>query len=274
MRSIHSLLLGLAALASMGIGPASQAAIIVEYDLDSITTASPPATFAATTVDPNVSALSLSRGAGINAAGLARGFSSNDFDPTNATVADAIADNEYLQWGFTTNPNTITSLQTMNFSLRRSATNAHANFELRASLDDFATPGSTVATFQYLGRSSGTAPGVVVPFQWMTTDTPGQDAGNPITPIVLSTTPILAAIPGSTNVTFRLYAFGALPGAALTNTIALGRADSATSPPPVPVNGPGGPSIEGIVVLIPEPASGLLLMGSALGLVLAARSRR
>lgn len=257
--------------ACLALGSAAHAAIIVEYDIDSITTASPPATFAATTVDPNATGLPLSRGAGILAAGLARGFSSDNFDPLNATVADAIADNEYYQWGFSTDPGTITSLTTMDFSLRRSAVNAHRDFELQVSFDGFATAGTTVSTFSYWGRNSGTAPGVIVPYQWMTTDTPGQGNGNRIAPITLSTVPALTAIPGGSTVTFRLYAFGALAGAATSNTIAIGRADDAVSPPSTPINGPGGPSIQGTIVVIPEPAT-LSLAGC--GLFAAALVRR
>jgi hypothetical protein len=254
----------LAALLSVALIERGDAAIIAEYDLVGLTTTA-PATVSATTADPGVTPALLSRGTGIDAAGLTRGFSAQNFNLTGASVNDAIAQNEYFEWGFTVNPGSIASLTTMDFSLRRSATNGPSNFEVRSSLDNFATPGTTLATFQYLGRSSGTAPGVVVPFQWMTTDTPGQGDGNLITPIVLSTQPSLQAIPGGTSVTFRLYVWGNLAGAAVTNTVALGR-QSAT-------NGPGGPSIEGTVVTIPEPTS-FALIGFAMtaGLVALRRS--
>jgi hypothetical protein len=98
----------------------------------------------------------------------------------------------------------------------------------------------------------------------MTTDTPGQGDGNLITPIVLSTVPSLQAIPEGTDVTFRLYVWGNLTGAAATNTVAIGRQSAA--------NGAGGPSIQGIVVAIPEPAS-LALTVTAMAVALVVRRR-
>lgn len=252
-----------AALLSVALLGRSQGAIISEYNLSALTTTA-PATVAATTSN-GVTSAPLSRGAGLNPAGLTRGFSSDNISLTGATVNDAIAASEYYEWGFTPVTGSKVSLTSMDFSLRRSATNGPSNFEVRSSLDNFATPGTTLATFQYLGRSSGTAPGVVVPFQWMTTDTPGQGDGNLISPIVLSTVPSLQNIGEETTVTFRLYVWGNLAGAATSNTVALGR-QSAT-------NGPGGPSIQGVVVAVPEPTC-FALLGFAMtaGLVALRRS--
>lgn len=252
----------LAAFFSAALIGRSQGAVITEYDLSAVPVTAVD-TVAATTSSFAVTSAPLTRGAGIDPAGLTRGFSANNFSLTGASVNDAIAANEYFEWGFTVETGAIVSLTSMDFSLRRSATNGPSNFEVRASLDDFATPGTTVATFNYLGRSSGTAPAVVAPFQWMTTDTPGQGDGNLITPIALSTVPSLQAIPEGTEVTFRLYVWGNLTGAAASNTVALGR-QSAT-------NGPGGPSIQGIVVAIPEPASFVLTLTGMAGALLVRR---
>jgi hypothetical protein len=260
MRRIHSLLFGLAALGPL-LASATHAAIIVEYDLTGLATTPEPATASPTTVDPNVSGLLLTRGAGLGPAGLTNGYSADEFSVGAAgdSLAEAVAAGDYFQWGFTTNANTLTSLTQLGFSMRRSAVDAPSNFEVQASLDGFATPGTPVASFTYLGRSSGTAPGVVAPFQWMTTDTPGQNAGNQILPaaLLLADDLVLQALPGGTTVTFRMFGWGN-GNVAVTNTVALGRFD--------------GPTVEGVVIPIPEPAS-LALVGSALAFACAARRR-
>jgi hypothetical protein len=84
----------------------------------------------------------------------------------------------------------------------------------------------------------------------MTVDTPGQGAGNPITPQLLSDDLPLLAIGPNTSVTFRLYIWAANAGAAESNTVALGRID--------------GPTINGTVITIPEPTTFVLVIGIAL----------
>jgi hypothetical protein len=238
----------LAVAIAAAIASAANAAIIVDYDLTGLPVGG-VATASATTVAPGVTAELLTRGPGINQAGLTNGFSSDNFT-LGSSLAAAIANGDYYQFGFDTDATSVVSLTDFGTSLRRSATNGPNNFHLYASLDDFATAGSEVASWQYFGRSSGTAPAVVVPFQWMTTDTPGQNAGNPITPQLLSDDPQLLAIGPNTSVTFRLYVWGNLVGAADSNTVALGRFD--------------GPTINGTVITIPEPATLVLVSGIAL----------
>lgn len=241
---------------------AAHAAIIVDYDLTGLsgTAGMEPATVAPTTVDPGVTGIVLSRGPGLDVANLTNGFSADQYSVGTAgdTLAEAVAAGDFFQWGFTTNANTITALTQLGFSLRRSATDGPSHYQVQASLDGFATAGTAVATFDYLGRSSGTAPGVVAPFQWMTTDTPGQGNGNQILPaaLLLADDPILQGIPGNTAVTFRLYGWG--NGAvAISNTVALGRID--------------GPTVEGVIVEIPEPASFVLAGCAIAGLVVSRR---
>jgi hypothetical protein len=223
------------------------AATIVDYDLTGLTTTA-PANTPATTVAAGVTADPLTRGPGLNPAGLTNGFSSDSFT-LGSSLATAIANGDYYQFGFDTDATSIVSLTDFGTSLRRSAINAPNNFHLHASFDDFATAGFEVASWQYLGRSSGTA-GTPTPFQWMTTDTPGQNGGNPITPQLLSDDPQLLAIGPNTSVTFRLYVWGNNAGAADSNTVALGRID--------------GPTINGTVITIPEPTSVVLLTGVAI----------
>jgi hypothetical protein len=246
-------------ISGLTIGLAAQGALIVEYHLAGATT-TPPADWPATTVAPGISAAdNLFRGPGIEPAGLTNGFSANNWT-LNSSSETARANGDYFGWGFTVTPGYKVSLSTLDLNMRRSAVNAPDHFELYASLDGFATS-MLVASWTYFGRNSGTA-GTPEPYAWMTTDTPGQGAGNPILTQNLADDPLLQNIPGGTTVSFRLYGWGNNSGAADSNTIALGRT-TATTP-----NSSGGPSIGGTIELIPEPASLLTLAGlTGIGLV-------
>lgn len=241
------------------LAPMAHAAVIVDYYLAGATSGSPPVTWAPTDAADGVEGLNLTRGPGINPAGLNNGFSANDWtEGAYQNSATAQANGDYYQFGFTVEAGHSVSVGTFDTNLRRSATNAPNRFELYASLDNFATAGTLVTSFQYRGRSNGTAPDPLTPYQWMTTDTPGQDGGNPILTQDLSGASILQNIAENTTVTFRLYAYSDLgTGATLTNTVALGRFD--------------GPKLQGTVEVIPEPGAVALL---ALGLPLIARRRR
>lgn len=221
--------------------PAS-AATIVDYNLTGLTAAAPPDTVAATTVAAGVSADLLSRGPGILPNGLTNGYSSNSWT-LGSSEALAIANGDFYQWGFDVDATHTVSVSNFDTNLRRSAIAAPSNFLLYVSLDDFATAGTLAASFMYLGRSSGTA-GSPTPYQWMTTDTPGQGDGNPISTQDLSGVALLQNIAPGSSVTFRLYAWGDTAGAADTNTVALGRVQ--------------GPLLSGTITEIPEPASLIL----------------
>jgi hypothetical protein len=241
--------IALALAVSLYSASALKAATIVNYDLTGLTTTAPTTT-PATTVAAGVTADPLSRGAGINPAGLTNGFSSDNW--TNVTADGgtidknrAIANGDYYQWAVTLDASHSASIAAFDTNLRRSAIDAPMNYELQYSFDSFATPGLAAADFQYLGRSSGTAPGTITPFQWMTTDTPGQNGGNPIQTQDVSGIAALQNIAPGSQVTFRLYAWGSgSAGAASSNTVALGRTQ--------------GPLLSGSVVEIPEPTSVVL----------------
>lgn len=238
----------LTAVFAMAVSAAANAAVIVDYDLTGLTTTAPAST-SATAVGVGITGHELTRGPGVEAAGLTNGFSADNWT-LGSSLATAIASDEYYQFGFDVDATHRVSLSTFDTSLRRSAVNGPDNFHLFASFDGFATPGFEVASWNYFGRNSGTAPNPVTPFQWMTTDTPGQGNGNPITPQLLSDDPQLLNIGPNTSVTFRLYVWGDNDGAADSNTVALGRID--------------GPTIEGVITQVPEPASMLLVCGVAM----------
>ena len=142
----------IAALASI-----TQAATIVDYNLTGLTTTAPTTT-PATTVAAGVTADPLSRGPGINPAGLTNGFSSDNWtnvaaDTGTIDKARAISMGDFYQWAITVDATHTVSLSGFDTNLRRSAVDAPMNFELQYSFDNFAMAGTTAAQFMYLGRS-------------------------------------------------------------------------------------------------------------------------
>jgi hypothetical protein len=254
--------------AALGIAAALpvQGAIVVQYNGSgsSGTAGAEPVSLAATAnSSPNVTASSLTRGSGIGTAALANGYSGNNWDPTNSTQSAAVAANDFFQWSFTVNSGFEADISSFDATLRRSAIDGPKHFALQYSFDGFATAGATAVTFNYFGRNSGTAPGTVTPFQWMTTDTPGQTAGNRISQQDLSGVAALQDIAGGTTVTFRLYGWGDGAGAT-SNTVALGR----NTAPLTADNGNGeaGAQLNGVVTAVPEPmtagVAGLFVLGA------------
>jgi hypothetical protein len=216
--------------------------------------------FAATTVANGLSAEPLTRGPGLNATNLTRGFTSNQWSiiPWEADGrATAIAEGDFYQFAFTVAEGRVATLHTLDHALRRSAVNAPMYYEWQYSFDGFATPGQTVeprgpvweslgwntSYFTYHGRSAieaGGVAGVAENFNYITVRVDGQDEGNAMPTFDLSQEPLLQEIPGGSTVTFRLYAWGNDQTTA-TNTVAIGR-DSADQI--------GGPMIFGTVNMV------------------------
>ncbi|WP_299338562.1 T9SS type A sorting domain-containing protein [uncultured Psychroserpens sp.] len=100
----------------------------------------------ATGNDPSISSVGITRGAGIN---LRAGtdFTSNNW--TGASLADAITNNDYMQWSTTASATNDIEIQTVDIRLRRN-TNGPENWQLYYSLDNFATAGIAVNTPQTL----------------------------------------------------------------------------------------------------------------------------
>jgi hypothetical protein len=263
--------------------PGPTPSMLLNYDLLGLPSSGPPATW-----DPNdaavqnssqavegITGLALSSGPGIVAAGLGNGFSANNWTNVNdgtgnpVTKANAIAVGDYFQFGLAVDATHEASLSTLDFTLRRSATNAPMNYELQYSLDGFATAGVPIllsgnSEFQYLGRTSGNSPDpnpiLTDPDRYMTLDSGGRPnatltPGDQITTFDLS---VISALQSLTNqtVTFRLFGWGdGAAGAANSNTIAIAR-----------VNGPrfGGfisslPGAGASLSAVPEPGSMLLI---------------
>lgn len=244
----------------------AQSGVILDFNLAAVPN-SPVPTFAPTTVAAGLESNGLSRGPGVAATNLTGGYSAGGWTAgplgdNGPSRANAIASNRYLGFNLVVGGRYLASLDSVWFSLRRSAVNAPLYFELQYSLDGFVTPGVKVADFTFRARVSGSSPtlpatlsenpedyfrfgaperadeeGFVLPPdpgpQIDTTTTPGR----PVPPMDLSTFADLQNIPGGTTVSFRLYAWGN-GSTATSNTVAFGRVN--------------GPQITGEVIVDPN----------------------
>ncbi len=152
-------------------------------------------TYTATTINSNLNSSSLTRGSGITATGLARGFSANAWENL-ATKATAVSTNEYFQYTVKANTGYKVSLSTLDATLRRTSTAPNA-YIWKYSIDgtNFYEIGTDVSF-------TSTADGVAQ------------------TQIDLSGIPALQNVASGTTITFRIYAWG---GTSLTSTFAFAR---------------------------------------------------
>ena len=144
-------------------------------------------TVASTTTDANLNTSTISRGAGITATALPNGFSSSTYT-VSGTLANAVTNNQYMQFTVNPKPGYQTSLSSLDANLRRSATGPNA-YQWKYSLDGFATAGVDIGS----------------PVSYTLTTS----AGDPQTQINLSGISALQNIQTVSTVTFRLYPYGA-----------------------------------------------------------------
>lgn len=159
----------------------------------------------ATTADANLTVSPISRGSGLSPSALNNAFSSN----TNGTslgdgftansLANAIAQNAFLQFTITANTGFQVSLTVLNANFRRSA-NGPTDFQWQYSFDGFVTPGVNISSS--------------INFTSTATNGVSQAA------IDLSTITALQNVPSTTTITIRLYGWNA---SATGGTFALGR---------------------------------------------------
>lgn len=149
----------------------------------------------ATTLNPNLNISTINRGSGINPTNLNDAFSSNNFT-LNGTQASALANNDYLQFQISPLSGYQVSLNSLDVTLRRSNTGPNT-YIWRYSTDG--------VNFNNIG-----AP-ISLP-----------NSGNGITQtqINLSIIPELQNVPFGTDITFRLYTWGATN---FNGTFAIGR---------------------------------------------------
>ncbi len=170
----------------------------------------------------------------------------------------AIADGDYYEWGMTLDATHTASLSKLDLTLRRGELASPNNFELQASLDNFATAPIVLLTSTYNGRAEGDAPtpdpALDTPFFYMANDVTGRpnttfSPTDPIPTVDLSTFAALQNIAASSTLKFRMYAWG-------------GSSDTATFGFRVT-----GPKVTGIVsaisglgsgAAVPEPSTAVL----------------
>ncbi len=154
------------------------------------------ATVNASTIASNLNTSTLSRGIGLNVSTLGNAFSSTSF--TNGGVqANAIANNEYLQFQVSASSGYQVSLSTLDATFRRSSTGPNT-FIWRYSNDG--------VNFNDIGT----------PFSY----TVNAGNGTAQAQIDLSTTPVLQNVVSGTTITFRLYGWGSTN---TSGTFAIGR---------------------------------------------------
>ncbi|MBX2933818.1 MAG: hypothetical protein KF825_06210, partial [Ferruginibacter sp.] len=156
------------------------------------------ATVTATTLNANLLATVVSRGAGITASTLGNAFSSDNFT-ASGTFTDAVTNNKYIEFTIAANSTYQVSLSTLDANFRRSDTGPNA-FQWQYSLDGFATAGVNIGT--------------VINYTSTATD------GTAQTQINLSSISALQNVVYPTVITIRLYGWGA---SSTGGTFALGR---------------------------------------------------
>lgn len=165
-----------------------------------------------TYANPHVSATPLVRGAGLLVSGFIRGFSGIDFT-LNGTKADAIANGDYYQVGFTVEADYTASVYNIDAHLRRSSAAAANAYRWMYSLDgiNFVEIGTADAAFT-------------------TTTADGDDQ----TSIIVSNVAALQNLPANTQVTLRLYLWGATT---ITSAISFGRFAADNTTPSLSIGG-------------------------------------
>ncbi len=214
-----------------GSGPAApQSTTVLKYDgspkngvltgaINNGTTAL--VTLPAAPAPTGVTGIEMSRGSGLNGAGLTNGYSSSGW--TSTDLASAVAANDYHEFGFTLDATHTASLSKLDMTMRRGDANAPTTFEVHASFDNFVSSDIVVpfdpsqTFFTYMGRANGDAPdpdpSLDTPFYYMTNDQPGRpnttfSSTDPIPTIDLSTIAALQNIAPGTTVKFRMYGWG------------------------------------------------------------------
>lgn len=150
-------------------------------------------TVAATTLNGNLAATSISRGGGVSPSALGNAFSSSNWSTGSLSSTD------YYQFTIQANSGYQVSLSTLDVNFRRSSTGPNT-FQWQYSLNGFSTTGTNIGSaISYTATSTN---------------------GTAQTQISLSSISALQNVGSSTTITFRLYGYSA---GASGGTFAIGR---------------------------------------------------
>ena len=146
----------------------------------------------ATALQAGLNPATLTRGAGILATPVAGSYAANGWSTGSTTLAAAQAANEFFAFTVSAQSGYSVSLSTLLFSFGRT-TGAPNNFQWQYSLDGFATAGVNL--------------GSVITFNSI------QSYGQGMDPIALSGIGALQSVSSNSQVSFRLYVYGATDSA-------------------------------------------------------------
>ena len=169
---------------------------IVAWQFGNPASAGNETTYNATTLNANLNNSALSRGSGITAIALARGFSAKSWD-VSATKTSAVTNNEYFQFTINAKTGYMISLSALDARLRRSSTEAPNAYIWKYSLDG--------TTFTEIGTDVS-----------FTSIADGETQSQ----IDLSGISALQNVTYAKTLTFRIYAWG---GTNTTATFAIAR---------------------------------------------------
>jgi CSLREA domain-containing protein len=151
------------------------------------TNAGSEVTINSSTTDANLNTSTLSRGAGLASSALADSYSSTSFT-LNGTFANAVANDDYLQFSISPKPGFRTSLSALDANFRRSGTGPNT-FQWQYSLDGFASAGVDIGSaISYTGTATN---------------------GDAQTQINLTGISALQNVANPSVITIRLYGYGA-----------------------------------------------------------------
>jgi hypothetical protein len=203
-------------LAALAVGGGGLQAQIVAWDFNG--KAGNESSVSATTLQPQLNPVSITRGSGLVAMSLADSFAAGGWDTANTTLAAAQAGNQYLAFSVSSQSGSTVSYSTIDANFARTA-GAPNQFQWQYSLDGFATPGVSI--------------GSTVVFNSI--QAYGQAQGQ----ISLSGISALQSVASSTTVEFRLYAYGATSGSGMVsfgylegNDLAIGGTVGSAIPEP------------------------------------------
>lgn len=123
-------------LCTLALSVTAYADLLSSWNFQGASSATPPTTWDATSVNSLMSTTLISRGAGITASGNTNGFSASGW--TQPDLGGAIANSDYFEWSLSPLAGTTFSVTSAYYAIFRSSTGP-SNFTLRSSFDGYAS---------------------------------------------------------------------------------------------------------------------------------------